>query len=795
MSGFEISIVKSPYEASHFHPELEILFVIEGNAVITVKSRKYELKKDDILLVNPNTPHIVESTEDAIIYRIYLSWKFIGRIISDRNILFDTDKIFLGISENRVKKDIKQILQELVFQYVRIPGKTRCMEESLIYQLLDCLIENYELDGGVDINYKDCSEDERLNYILDYIGKNYMNKISLSELADKLYMSPSVLSRMFKKQTDIYFVDYVNQLRARYAAREIAYSTENITKIAMDCGFTNLSMFNRIFRRIYEMSPSEYRNSAKRKEEKKQIVELEDSIREELRKHILPKEENEENTGSVLKIEADMTKADAFEKNWSKAINIGAISKLARANLQFHTLYLMEHLQIEYVRIWNIFTKKLQISDGIQKNKFNYDEIDQIFDFLVSNHAKIILDFGRRPDKALKAEGNVLFEEEEYIEFQSKESWESLFKDFISHLIKRYGSIVVQDWIFEFSYIEKHAFPYYKDTNYDFFQVYEYGYSVIKQRIPEAEVGGFNGNIRNEYEDLIHLLKRCDEKKCNPDFLSFFLFPYYTDTDHFEKRSNEINFEVNSVKLIKKLMNAAGMTDKKLYIMEWNCTVINRNILNDSTYRATYITKIISQIWNDVDMFCLWMGSDWVSSYYDSVGISYGGGGILTKDTICKPAYYAFSFLNQMGNQLVFKDEHMIITKKNNEYYIVCFHYKRFSSNYFMKDEDKITFWELQNIFEGDRNLHISVRLKQLFSNGIYTVKKRSINEQEGSLLAEWGKFQFDTELESSDVKYIRNACYPRISMEKKEIEKNEMEISIDLKPQETVLIHIFQNE
>lgn len=146
-------------------------------------------------------------------------------------------------------------------------------------------------------------------------------------------------------------------------------------------------------------------------------------------------------------------------------------------------------------------------------------------------------------------------------------------------------------------------------------------------------------------------------------------------------------------------------------------------------------------------MFCLWMGSDWVSSYYDSVGISYGGGGILTKDTICKPAYYAFSFLNQMGNQLVFKDEHMIITKKNNEYYIVCFHYKRFSSNYFMKDEDKITFWELQNIFEGDRNLHISVRLKQLFSNGIYTVKKRSINEQEGSLLAEWGKFQFDTEL------------------------------------------------
>ena len=91
--------------------------------------------------------------------------------------------------------------------------------------------------------------------------------------------------------------------------------------------------------------------------------------------------------------------------------------------------------------------------------------------------------------------------------------------------------------------------------------------------------------------------------------------------------------------------------------MEWNCSVVNRNILNDSTYRAAYIIKIIAQIWDEVDLFCLWMGSDWVSSYYDSVGISYGGSGILTKDTICKPAYYAFQLLNQLGNELILRNK------------------------------------------------------------------------------------------------------------------------------------------
>lgn len=794
MSDFEVNITKNPDEKSHFHPELEILFVIEGNITASTRTQKYELKKEDVLVFNSNTPHMISSETESVIYTIHLPWEFMKKVISDRNILFDTDKIFHEISANRVQKDLKQILRELVFQYVRVPGKTRCMEESLIYQLLDCLIENYEVIGK-RIDYRNCGEDDRLNYILDYIGKNYMRKISLSDLADEVYMSASSLSRMFKRETGIYFVGYVNQLRARYAAQKIIYSKENLTKIAMDCGFTNLSMFNKVFRQIYDISPSEYRNKMQSQLEEQTKDEENEEIRKKLRETFLRSEEKNSKLQENTRIEADVQISEDMKRNWCKAINIGAVSKLARANLQFHTLYLMEHLHVEYIRIWNIFSRKLQISDGSQKKKFNYDEIDQIFDFLVSNHAKLILDFGRRPDRAFRSEGQLLFEEEEYIEFQSREAWENLLKDFISHLVKRYGVSEVDSWIFEFSYIEKHAFPYYKDEDYDFFNVYWYGYSTIRNLLPSAEIGGFNGNIRNEYEDLIQLLGRCKKEKCEPDFLSFLLFPYYTDTDHYEKRSNEPDFEMNSVDLMKKLMHTVGMEKKKLYIMEWNCSVINRNILNDSTYRAAYITKILSQIGNDVDLLCLWMGSDWVSSYLDSVGISYGGGGILTKDTICKPAYYALSFFNQLGNELVLKNENMIITKKKNEYYIICHHYEKFSSNYFMKDEDRISFLDMQDIFDGDKNLQLQIELKHLPSNGIYVIKKRSINEQEGSLLAEWSNFQFDTELESADVKYIRNACYPRISMEKQEIPNDRMKIRVELRPQEVVLLHIFQNE
>lgn len=795
MSDYEVEIVKTPHETSHFHPELEIIFVIQGNVNVTIKSQKYYLRKEDIILVNLNELHTIKSDEDAIVYTLHFPWKFLKQCINDKNTLFDTDALYRGDEQNYAYQDMKKILCKLVSEYLKKTKKSKCMEESLIYQLLDCLIESYELinreTSGVNRD-----DDTRMNYVLDYIGKNYMEKISMSDLAEELHISSSTLSRMFKKQMGVHFVEYVNQLRIQYAIKEILYSDENITKIAMDCGFSNLAMFNKMFRKLYGMNPSEYRKDMGKNKKPEDQDNLENSVKEQLEKEFWQqinndKEERHDNT----EINIDIGQSEKYIKNWCKAINIGAVSNLTRANLQYHTLYLMEHLHIEYIRIWNIFSTRLQISDGKQTSRFNYDEIDQIFDFLVSNHVKLILDFGRRPDAAYKAEKEVLFWKEEYIKFQTKEAWEALLNDFVVHITKRYGKSVVKSWIYEFSYIEKHAYPYYEEKNYDFFEVYQYGYSIIKKYISTAEVGGFSGNVQHEYSYLCDFLKRCKVNSCIPDYLSFILFPYTINQNKFEKRLNETDYEEKSVQLMKQLLEVSGLEDKKIYIVEWNCSLVNRNILNDSVYRAGYFLKNITQIWNRADMFCLWMGSDWVSSYYDSVGLSYGGGGILTKDTIGKPTYHMLNFLNQLGDLLVYKNEYMIVTKREEEYYILCFNYKNFSSNYYLKEEDKITFAELSEVFENNRSLNMKIKLYNLPSNGTYVLKKRSINEQEGSLLAEWGKFQFDTELERSDVKYIKNACYPRITMEKREVEEDYMQIDIELKPQEIILLHIYQKD
>ena len=130
-------------------------------------------------------------------------------------------------------------------------------------------------------------------------------------------------------------------------------------------------------------------------------------------------------------------------------INIGPMWDLNKANVQFHTLQLNEQLHFRYIRMWNVFSKKMMLNDGKTIGQYNYDSVNQVLDFLVQNRLKPFLDMGRRPDTALRSDGKEVFYEEQYIPFASRENWECMMDDFLSHIVERYGQEEVSGWIFE----------------------------------------------------------------------------------------------------------------------------------------------------------------------------------------------------------------------------------------------------------------------------------------------------------------------------------------------------------
>ena len=73
-----------------------------------------------------------------------------------------------------------------------------------------------------------------------------------------------------------------------------------------------------------------------------------------------------------------------------------------------------------------------------------------------------------------------------------------------------------------------------------------------------------------------------------------------------------------------------------MYITEWNFSLSSRNYLNDSCYRAVYLAWVAAALSGLADVLAVWVASDWISSYYDTISIANGGNGILTKNRIPK---------------------------------------------------------------------------------------------------------------------------------------------------------------
>lgn len=800
-NGFHVQMIRNINEAEHIHSSIELLYVLEGELNVMVHEKKYQMKQEDVLIINSSVPHCIAGDGKNIVCCVSYEYQIVVDMLREKSGIFVCNSV---IDQKKSYDELRGLFRELIYLEVLYSRKSESGKYSLLYQLLDQLIENFMIEDAGGKTYKEEYQDDRkLQEIIRYVYLNFQNGVSLSALADQMYVSKSTLSRFFKKQTGTYFAEYVSQIRLNYAINELLYSEKNITKIAMDCGFSNSSVFDKAFRENYGISPSEYRNTMQ--EKTGSTREQEENLRKELREALCDGLQEklsipEKTAISTQKTaEINVQELQPYKKHWNKAVNIGSVHNLTLANVQYHLLYLTEHLGFTHARIWSIFSKGLMICDGASIGSYNFDALDSVLDFLVSHNIAIDLDFGKRPSTAVRSAGDSIYFENEGIHFQSRRAWEALFEHFLDHVIKRYGKEEVSRWIFEISRdpIHEESGKYYEDSKYDICNVYWFAYKTIKAVLPEAKVGGIGGIAGADSGTFEHFLCFCKEKDCIPDFISFLLFPYdhgKTEDGVLYTRSPELEYETQQITLMHQMMLRADMDQCPLYIVEWNNTISNRNYLNDSCFRGSYICKKVSEIWNSVDMLCIWMGSDWVSSYYDSFGVANGGSGLLTKDCICKPAFYAFQFLNALEDQLVTIGDNYIVTKsQSGSYRILCFNFNWYSVNYFMRAENAIFPQEMGAIFHQEHPVTINLILNEMEENARYVIKKKSISQKNGSILDEWGKFQYETNLERSDVKYLREICIPHLSMEKKQAARGKLHLHLKLEKHEFALYHIYK--
>lgn len=109
------------------------------------------------------------------------------------------------------------------------------------------------------------SDSRRVQKVQEYINGHYQEEIRLGQLADMIGMTPVSFSRFFKLRTGKNLSDYIIDIRLGFASRLLVDSTMAIAEICYECGFNNLSNFNRIFRKKKQCSPKEFRENYRKK--------------------------------------------------------------------------------------------------------------------------------------------------------------------------------------------------------------------------------------------------------------------------------------------------------------------------------------------------------------------------------------------------------------------------------------------------------------------------------------------------------------------------------------------------
>jgi len=99
----------------------------------------------------------------------------------------------------------------------------------------------------------------RINRIHEFLMKNYQNDINLDEVAEIAHMAPASVCRFFKSSAGLTIFEYLNKIKIDYSCKLLLNTDLSIVDISYDCGFNNLSHFNKQFRKFIGKTPTQFR--------------------------------------------------------------------------------------------------------------------------------------------------------------------------------------------------------------------------------------------------------------------------------------------------------------------------------------------------------------------------------------------------------------------------------------------------------------------------------------------------------------------------------------------------------
>ena len=260
-----------PYLISplHFHNVYEIVLIEKGEGKRVVGDHIDQFTDGDLVFMGPTLPHFWCSDKECIERNEPEGFKAII-------VHFNTDWLAGNSKEIPESHDLHKVLAQVqrgislkgkekqrISKYVRKLAEGKYLHRMIyLLKILDILKDVKDYDCLAGINFKtsyDHRKAERIEKVYQYVMNNFTRQIKLEKIADVANMSPTAFCKYFKSYSHKTFSTFLNEFRIGHACKLLHDRDLSISQIYMECGFNNFSNFNRSFKLVKKMSPTEFR--------------------------------------------------------------------------------------------------------------------------------------------------------------------------------------------------------------------------------------------------------------------------------------------------------------------------------------------------------------------------------------------------------------------------------------------------------------------------------------------------------------------------------------------------------
>jgi len=261
----------------HKHLFIEMVYIISGTATHVVLDKRYPAKKGDLFIINFDTPHAFFSDDRAsepfVAYDLMFTPDFLDQSITGSDTLEALNSSFLFYSlfheKNQFTPDVSvsgnsynkfgELFNKI---YLEHRGREKGYLEIIRAYLMELIITIFRKTDSSSKKAEISRNDKAVSFALEYIRDNFDKRISVQNLANRVYLCQDYFSRLFHDVTGMTVTSMIQKVRVEHACHLLSTTNRTVADISSACGFDDVKFFYTVFKKSMNLLPGEYRKRA-----------------------------------------------------------------------------------------------------------------------------------------------------------------------------------------------------------------------------------------------------------------------------------------------------------------------------------------------------------------------------------------------------------------------------------------------------------------------------------------------------------------------------------------------------